>query len=120
MPRLILSSGSVMLPDAVLAPASVVIESDTIVEIAQRSYPAVSSHPATGTGERVVDVSGRWVVPGLVDLHNDGLETEINPRPNTNLPLPFGLASLDRQLVASGVTTTSCSGSISGRRTACL
>ena len=100
MHRLILSGGSVILPDAVLESASVVVERETIVAVEQRAYPAGRS-----AHEQVVDVGGRYVLPGLVDLHNDGLETEINPRPGTNLPLPFALANLDRQLAATGVTT---------------
>ena len=31
--------------------------------------------------------TNRLLLPGLVDLHNDGLEGEINPRPGVNLPL---------------------------------
>jgi alpha-D-ribose 1-methylphosphonate 5-triphosphate diphosphatase len=44
-------------------------------------------------------------MPGLVDLHNDGLELEINPRPRTNLPLPLAFANCERRLIAAGVTT---------------
>ena len=100
MARLILSGGRVVLPDAVLEPASVVIEHDTIVAIEPRAYPSRS-----WAAERVLDVSGRLVLPGLVDLHNDGLESEINPRPGVNLPLSFALANIDRQLAGAGVTT---------------
>jgi alpha-D-ribose 1-methylphosphonate 5-triphosphate diphosphatase len=45
------------------------------------------------------------VLPGFVDLHNDALEAEINPRPGAGLPLAIALAVLDRRLAASGVTT---------------
>jgi alpha-D-ribose 1-methylphosphonate 5-triphosphate diphosphatase len=89
-----------VLPDAVLEPASVVLEGDTIVSVEPRTYPA-----ATSATEHVVDVSGRLILPGLVDLHNDGLESEINPRPGVNLPLDFALANIDRQLAGTGVTT---------------
>lgn len=109
MSRMILSGGSVVLPDAVLEPASIVVERDTIVAIEPRAYPAtpttaLADSRASG-GEQVLDVAGRFVLPGLVDLHNDGLETEINPRPGTDLPLQFALANLDRRLAGSGITT---------------
>lgn len=100
MARVILSGGRVVLPDAVLEPASVVIDGDTISAIETQTYPA-----ARRGDEHVLDVSGRLVLPGLVDLHNDGLESEINPRPGVNLPLAFALANLDRQLAGAGVTT---------------
>jgi alpha-D-ribose 1-methylphosphonate 5-triphosphate diphosphatase len=54
---------------------------------------------------RLVDADGAYLLPGLVDLHNDGLEVEINPRPRANLPLPFALATMERRLLAAGVTT---------------
>jgi alpha-D-ribose 1-methylphosphonate 5-triphosphate diphosphatase len=52
-----------------------------------------------------VDARGAYLMPGLVDLHNDGLELEINPRPRTNLPLPLAFANCERRLIAAGVTT---------------
>jgi alpha-D-ribose 1-methylphosphonate 5-triphosphate diphosphatase len=98
--RLIFSGGSVVLPNAVVEPASVVVEDDTVVGVEARTYAS-----SIAASEQVVDVGGRLVLPGLVDLHNDGLEGEINPRPGVNLPLPFALANLDRQLAGCGVTT---------------
>jgi len=51
-----------------------------------------------------IDLAGALVVPGLIDLHNDGLEGEINPRPGIGLPLDFALANFDRRAAASGIT----------------
>ena len=52
-----------------------------------------------------IDARGAYLMPGVIDLHNDSLEVEINPRPETNLPLEFALANLERRLLFSGVTT---------------
>src|SRR5262249_7004076 len=53
----------------------------------------------------VLEADGAYLLPGLIDLHNDSLEFEVNPRPGANLPLPFALANLERRLAAAGVTT---------------
>ncbi|MFN0071576.1 MAG: alpha-D-ribose 1-methylphosphonate 5-triphosphate diphosphatase [Chloroflexota bacterium] len=98
--RVILSGGVVVFPDTTLDAASVVVEHGHIVAIEPRAYPAGIS-----ADEQVIDVSGRVVMPGIVDLHNDALELEINPRPRSNFPLPLALDTADRRLAASGVTT---------------
>ncbi|GIW07282.1 MAG: amidohydrolase [Dehalococcoidia bacterium] len=53
----------------------------------------------------VIDVDGAYVLPGLIDVHNDGLEFEVNPRPGTNLPLAMAFANFERQALGAGVTT---------------
>ncbi len=50
-----------------------------------------------------VDLRGAMVLPGLIDLHNDGLEVEINPRPGVGLPLQFALHNFDLRAAAAGL-----------------
>jgi alpha-D-ribose 1-methylphosphonate 5-triphosphate diphosphatase len=52
-----------------------------------------------------VDLSGYLLLPGIIDLHGDGFEHHIAPRPSARLPLALGLASYDREAAAHGVTT---------------
>lgn len=56
-------------------------------------------------GARTVDASGLLVLPGIVDIHGDGFERQIMPRPGVGFDLPLALMETDRQLVANGVTT---------------
>jgi len=98
--RLILTNGTVVTRDAVIERGSVVIEGEQITEVTANTYPS-----SLDDGEHVVDVSGRFVLPGIVCLHNDGLEKAINPRPNTNFPADFALQTYDTQLAAAGITT---------------
>jgi alpha-D-ribose 1-methylphosphonate 5-triphosphate diphosphatase len=94
--RLILSGGAIVLPDRVLEDSSVVLEGGLIADVVPHAFPACRD---------VFRFDGRLVLPGLVDLHNDALENEINPRPRTGLPAAFALSTLDRRLAACGVTT---------------
>ena len=57
------------------------------------------------TGGAEVDLSGFLIVPGIIDLHGDGFEHHIRPRPNTGFPIAEGLASTDREAAAHGITT---------------
>jgi alpha-D-ribose 1-methylphosphonate 5-triphosphate diphosphatase len=89
----------VVLPNELLDRATVRIERGRIAEI--EPGPVSSSTEQ----ETVFDADGAYLIPGVVDIHNDNLEFEINPRPRANLPLNFALSAMERRLVAAGVTT---------------
>ena len=98
--RLILTNGTIVTPNGILTGGSVVIEGEQITEVTGVAYPASLSG-----NEQVLDVGGRYVLPGVICLHNDGLEKAFNPRPNTNFPADFALRTYDAQLAAAGITT---------------
>lgn len=53
----------------------------------------------------VIDAKGAYVLPGLIDIHCDAIEKEIQPRPNTLLPMDFSLYELEKKLAGNGITT---------------
>ncbi len=57
------------------------------------------------TDAETIDLSGLWLLPGIVDLHGDAVERIIMPRPGISFPLDLALLEADRQLVANGITT---------------
>lgn len=52
-----------------------------------------------------VDLSGYWLLPGMVDLHGDSFEKQIYPRPRAGFPIRSALISAGREAAAHGVTT---------------
>lgn len=52
-----------------------------------------------------VDVSGYLVLPGIVDLHGDGFERHLTPRPSAPFDKARALASAAAELAVNGVTT---------------
>jgi alpha-D-ribose 1-methylphosphonate 5-triphosphate diphosphatase len=57
-------------------------------------------------GKKLSDFpTGLVVIPGLIDLHGDMLEREIEPRPTSRFPVEMALDELDKRHVASGITT---------------
>lgn len=54
---------------------------------------------------RSVDLTGFWVLPGLVDAHGDGFERHLAPRRGAMMELGTGLAAADAELAANGITT---------------
>ena len=45
-----------------------------------------------------VDLSGYLVLPGIVDLHGDGFERHLQPRPNVHFDKMTGLKNADAEL----------------------
>jgi alpha-D-ribose 1-methylphosphonate 5-triphosphate diphosphatase len=52
-----------------------------------------------------IDVKGKLIAPGLVDLHSDALEKCIEVRPGVYFDAEFALQNLDRRLALCGITT---------------
>jgi alpha-D-ribose 1-methylphosphonate 5-triphosphate diphosphatase len=52
-----------------------------------------------------VDCRGLTVLPGLIDVHGDMLEREIEPRPGAHFPIDMAVLELDKRLAAAGITT---------------
>jgi alpha-D-ribose 1-methylphosphonate 5-triphosphate diphosphatase len=94
--RYLLTNATVILPDRLLEGGTVAVEAGRVADVEARAYPAAHG---------VLDLGGRFVLPGIVDLHNDALEREINPRPGAGFDPAFALIHLDRKLAAAGVTT---------------
>ncbi len=73
-------------------------------EMQRRSLSLVDGRIARGPLPEV-DLSGYLILPGIVDLHGDGFERQIAPRPSAHFPLAAGIAATDREAAAHGVTT---------------
>ncbi|MDF3036917.1 MAG: phnM [Paucimonas sp.] len=51
------------------------------------------------------DATDLLALPGIVDLHGDAFERQIQPRPGTAFDFGIALCDTDRQLVGNGITT---------------
>ncbi len=52
-----------------------------------------------------VDLSGYLLLPGIIDLHGDGFERHLSPRPSAPFEPKRALASAGAELAVNGVTT---------------
>ena len=78
-----------------LRPGTVVVRHGVIVEIAD----AVSDVAGA------IDLDGDYLMPGVVDVHTDNLERQVQPRVNARWPSRSAMLSHDAQTAAAGVTT---------------
>jgi len=75
------------------------------VLIEDRKITAVFDDTIHMINATVIDVQGRLIMPGLVDLHSDSLERSIEKRKGVFFDIDFAVLNLDRQAAACGITT---------------
>nr|WP_282571840.1 alpha-D-ribose 1-methylphosphonate 5-triphosphate diphosphatase [Roseomonas acroporae] len=83
-----------VLPDGV-HPGTLVLRGGRIAEV----QPGRSHLPGAE------DCEGDHLIPGLVDLHTDNLERQVQPRASARWPSRSALLAHDAQTAAAGVTT---------------
>ena len=57
------------------------------------------------SGRHTLDASGLLVLPGIVDIHGDAFERQVQPRPGVDFPAALALHDTEAQLLANGITT---------------
>lgn len=95
MKATLLTHATVVFSDEVRSDVAVLIEGEHIAAL----------DPASSAGAVEVNLAGRLLVPGLVDLHCDALEKEVEPRPGVLFPLDFACAQADKRNAAAGITS---------------
>lgn len=53
----------------------------------------------------VLDLSGYYILPGIIDLHGDAFERHLAPRPTAPFLSEIGLQSVDHDAASNGITT---------------
>lgn len=89
--ELVLTNARIVLADTVLD-GSVRVDGGIITDIG----------PSSRTGH---DLDGDYLIPGLVELHTDHLETHFAPRPKVRWNPVAAVQAHDAQIAASGITT---------------
>lgn len=92
---MILTNARIVTPDAVIH-GSVHVEDGAIRAIDAGN----SASPA------VIDLEGDYLLPGLIEMHTDNMEKNLEPRPGVKWPSPMAaVLAHDAQIAAAGITT---------------
>jgi alpha-D-ribose 1-methylphosphonate 5-triphosphate diphosphatase len=54
---------------------------------------------------RLLNARGLIVLPGIIDIHGDAFERQLQPRPGVDFSPALALEDTERQLLANGITT---------------
>lgn len=89
-----LSNVRIVLPDSTLENGSLEVQDGVISQIMEGPV-----------SDKAIDLDGLTLIPGIIDLHGDMLERDVQPRPNARFPTELGLLELDKRLAGTGITT---------------
>jgi alpha-D-ribose 1-methylphosphonate 5-triphosphate diphosphatase len=92
--EIILTNARLVLADGVVD-GTLVIRDGVIAEVDEGFSQAPSA----------IDLAGDFLIPGIIDLHTDNLERQIEPRPGARWPSRSALLAHDAQCAAAAVTT---------------
>lgn len=90
-----IKNGRIVTPEAVVENKILLVNEDRIFGFADSSLGA----------EKVIDAHGRYVIPGIIDVHSDKIEQYIAPRPTSQMDFEFALKVCERDLLGAGITT---------------
>jgi alpha-D-ribose 1-methylphosphonate 5-triphosphate diphosphatase len=90
----ILANAVVVLADSIIDRGWVAVDDGRIAEVGEGKPP-----------EAGVDVEGDTIVPGLIELHTDHLESHYSPRPHVRWNALSSVMAYDAQIAAAGITT---------------
>ncbi len=76
-------------------------QSLTVVRTNGNGRIAFGGSPAS----TVLDAAGLLVLPGIVDIHGDAFERQLEPRPGVRFDAELALLETDRQMISNGITT---------------
>ncbi|MEI7770034.1 MAG: alpha-D-ribose 1-methylphosphonate 5-triphosphate diphosphatase [Chloroflexales bacterium] len=94
---MLLKNLRIVLPDAVIEVGALLLDSGRIAGVYAGEAPSYAG--------RTVNGAGLTAIPGIIDLHGDMLEREIEPRPGSFFPVDMAVHELDKRLACAGVTT---------------
>lgn len=95
--KVLIKNAAAILKDRVEEKAHIVIEDDRIIEIS-RELPKE-------TFDEIYDAAGKYVMPGMIDIHSDMIESYIQPRSTAVMDFKMGLMEAERVLAVNGITT---------------
>lgn len=97
--------GARVMPMAELAPLRLTGAEILFDDGLHRDAISIVDGQIATAGGRAIDLTGWRILPGIVDLHGDGFERHMAPRRGAVDTPAAGLAGLDAECGASGITT---------------
>lgn len=93
----ILTNGKLILEDRILEDHALVLQDHKIAKICPKEE-------AEGLDGEIRDVQGRYIMPGMIDIHSDMIESYIQPRSTAVMDFEMGLREAERVLAGCGIT----------------
>jgi alpha-D-ribose 1-methylphosphonate 5-triphosphate diphosphatase len=95
-----------MTHETILTNATLVLSDETLLgTIVMHGEVIADIQAGTSRSSSAIDLGGDTVIPGVVDVHTDNLERQVQPRSLARWPSRSAMVAHDAQCAAAGVTT---------------
>jgi alpha-D-ribose 1-methylphosphonate 5-triphosphate diphosphatase len=95
-----------MIQETVLTNAVLVLHDETLFgTIVMRGQTIGDVQAGVSRAPGAIDMDGDYVIPGVVDVHTDNLERQVQPRSLARWPSRSAMVAHDAQCAAAGVTS---------------
>ncbi|GLV53594.1 amidohydrolase [Dictyobacter sp. S3.2.2.5] len=94
----LIQHATLVLPDRLIEDGWLLVEDEAILD-----YGDAATCP-TGSSIHTIHAKAGFLLPGLIDLHCDGIERFVEPRPNVQFDIQLALQEADYRLAACGIT----------------
>ncbi|NML75318.1 alpha-D-ribose 1-methylphosphonate 5-triphosphate diphosphatase [Rhizobium sp. S-51] len=93
-----------MSAETIFSNARIVLD-DQIIEGSVQIRDGLIADVSEGSARAGEDFGGDYLIPGLIELHTDHLESHYSPRPGVRWHKTSAIQAHDAQVVTSGITT---------------
>lgn len=93
--KTLLQNARLVLLDEIIPDGCVLIENGVIAAF----------NPSDTNSDQSIDLHGQYLLPGLIDIHSDVLEKEVEPRSGVLFPADAAVEMADRRCASTGITT---------------
>src|SRR5262245_31120175 len=90
----VLTNARMVLPDRVIEQGWLAVNHGQILDLGEGTAP-----------ERGPDLAGDTIIPGMIELHTDHLESHYAPRPHVRWHALSAVMAYDAQIASAGITT---------------
>ena len=90
-----IQNGKIVTPTEIIEGKTLWLDQDRILAIGGRSE----------LPDQVIDAHGRYILPGMIDVHSDKIEQFIFPRPTAKFSFELALKECEKELLQLGITT---------------
>ena len=90
-----LINGKLVTPEGIVIGKTLLIDAGKIIGFADE----------VANARTTLDAQGRYVMPGMIDIHSDRIEQYIQPRPTAQIDFELALKQCERELLLLGITT---------------
>ena len=99
MKNFIINNARIVTPTEVIDGGGIAVKNGIIAQVS--GSPIHDDLP----GFENLDAKGLILMPGIIDIHTDAMDYEINPRTSADFPIDVAFSELEKKLCGAGITT---------------